>query len=298
MVVLWYQDPEFLCTSNRTIVPGDPPRPIGPGGDTQDVTSFHPGQLDWSPEAMPNILYVYKSPQRREDFYDSCQPKAAKEKLDAQGRIMMEEWPEPGKGPRPLLDYPHLPDRIGTNEWWWVLEAWRRYDPRIRWVDIQMRQCRRNRKSLTTMQHLETDGQEVSDDPEDELYSSSGHSVTGQEPLPEESFGRHADSFSSRFSQANSNRDSAIVAIGVSPSDLQTRPEQTRSANEAAVSDPLLERVAESLWMLHNSESLSDPPAPRYGSVNPAHQSSFAASEIRFPQRRNKDGQTYDDLSG
>ena len=31
------------------------------------------------------------------------------------------------------------PERIGTNEEWWVLEAWRRLDPRIQWTDIMMR---------------------------------------------------------------------------------------------------------------------------------------------------------------
>lgn len=40
---------------------------------------------------------------------------------------------DPNK-PQPLLDFKHLPDRVGTREFWWVFEAWRRYDPRIRFV--------------------------------------------------------------------------------------------------------------------------------------------------------------------
>ncbi|KAI4220926.1 MAG: hypothetical protein L6R36_007263 [Xanthoria steineri] len=135
MVVPWEQDPEFVRTSDWAIQPGgpttyNPPRPIGPSGAT-DVTSFHPGQWNWSPQNMPNILYVYMSPQRREDFYDSCRPKTAEEKRDAHGNTMYEQWPVPGSSPRKLLNYPHLPDQIGTREWWFVLEAWRRYDPRI-----------------------------------------------------------------------------------------------------------------------------------------------------------------------
>ncbi|KAL8913695.1 MAG: hypothetical protein Q9171_001545 [Xanthocarpia ochracea] len=104
---------------------------------------------------MPDILYLYKPPTERGEFYTSCRPKKARPKYDAQGNIMLERWPAPGTKPRPLLDYPHLPDRIGTKEWWWVFEAWRRYDPRIQWNDIHMRQYSPNRtRSHNTLQRL------------------------------------------------------------------------------------------------------------------------------------------------
>ncbi|KAL8856652.1 MAG: hypothetical protein Q9178_006719 [Gyalolechia marmorata] len=157
MAVRWEQTADFLRTSDRTIRPGgpssyNPPRRIGEGsGDnTQDVTDFHPG-----PENMPDILYVYKPPRERDEFYTNCRSKKARPKYDAQGNIMLERWPAPGTKPQPLLDYPHLPDRIGTKEWWWVLEAWRRYDPRIQWNDIYMRQYGPNRtRSHNTLQRL------------------------------------------------------------------------------------------------------------------------------------------------
>ncbi|KAL8881609.1 MAG: hypothetical protein Q9192_007761, partial [Flavoplaca navasiana] len=74
------------------------------------------------------ILYMYKSPQEREQFWKRASKPAPKYNGND---IVYEKWPVPGKKPGKLLDYPHLPDRIGTNEYWWVFEAWRRLDPRI-----------------------------------------------------------------------------------------------------------------------------------------------------------------------
>ncbi|KAI4243693.1 MAG: hypothetical protein L6R40_003306 [Gallowayella cf. fulva] len=126
-----------------------PPRPLG-RDDPSDVTSFHPGQWNWSPNRMPDILYVWRPPPERAIF----KPPGAKgvkhlppPKRDAQGSIMYERWPANPQSPRMLLDFKHLPDQIGTNEWWWVFEAWRRYDPRIRWIDILMRQYGPSRSS-------------------------------------------------------------------------------------------------------------------------------------------------------
>ena len=74
------------------------------------------------------ILFMYKSPQEREQFWKSTLKPGPKYNRND---IVYEKWPGPGKEPGKLLDYPHLPDRIGTNEYWWVFEAWRRLDPRI-----------------------------------------------------------------------------------------------------------------------------------------------------------------------
>ncbi|KAL8671823.1 MAG: hypothetical protein Q9168_003683 [Polycauliona sp. 1 TL-2023] len=102
---------------------------------------------------MPDILYVYKCPAERTEFHKSVGRKANPKKNG--GQIVYEQWPKLGKRPRALLDYPLLPDRIGTQESWWVYEAWRRLDPRISWNDIHMRQYGPNRgKEPNTLQRF------------------------------------------------------------------------------------------------------------------------------------------------
>ncbi|KAL8720703.1 MAG: hypothetical protein Q9225_002469 [Loekoesia sp. 1 TL-2023] len=158
----WDESPEFLATSDWTIAPGghthyDPPRRVGKGGP-QDVTSFHPGyvssspeppikltllrQANWSEQHMPDILYVFKPPQGWINFKQSHTKRRhlPPPKKDDDGKTIYEQWPKDPVNPEPLLDFKHLPDRIGTRDYWWVYEAWRRYDPRIRWKDIFMRQ--------------------------------------------------------------------------------------------------------------------------------------------------------------
>ena len=41
--------------------------------------------------------------------------------------------------------------QIGSCEHWWVMESWRRLDPRIRWIDIHMRIEPPNRPSIDTL---------------------------------------------------------------------------------------------------------------------------------------------------
>ncbi|KAL8865476.1 MAG: hypothetical protein Q9198_009305, partial [Flavoplaca austrocitrina] len=95
---------------------------------------------------------MYRSPQEREQFWKSTSKPAPKYNGND---IVYEKWPVPGKEPQKLLDHPHLPDRIGTNEYWWVFEAWRRLYPRITWDDIFMRQYGPNRTSSSnTVQRL------------------------------------------------------------------------------------------------------------------------------------------------
>lgn len=118
------------------------------------------------------ILYVYKSPEERDKYFKEAERRPVPKYIG--NDVMYEKWPVEGKDPRPLLDFPHLPDQVGTNEWWWVFEAWRRLDPRItsvfhypegpintqltsskRWKDIHMRQYGPNRKAhWNTIQKL------------------------------------------------------------------------------------------------------------------------------------------------
>lgn len=62
---------------------------------------------------------------------------------------MRERWPRAGEPVRNMLNFEILPDRvstpsptvntkadnsqIGSQEHWFVIEAWKRLDPRIRW---------------------------------------------------------------------------------------------------------------------------------------------------------------------
>ncbi|KAL8993030.1 MAG: hypothetical protein Q9169_006651 [Polycauliona sp. 2 TL-2023] len=94
---------------------------------------------------MPDIIYVYKCPEERKDFLKRFPGKAPPKRIG--GKIMYEKWPRSNqKKLRVLRDYPHLPDQIGTNEYWWAYEAWKRLDPRISWGDIHMRQYGPSRK--------------------------------------------------------------------------------------------------------------------------------------------------------
>ncbi|KAL8786935.1 MAG: hypothetical protein Q9213_002477 [Squamulea squamosa] len=163
MAIPWEQTSLFVRTSDRRILPGGPTaynplRPTGVGHngvDVIDVTSFHPGQWDWNPTYLPEILYVYMSPKARDDFYNNSHPKEAPPKYDAEGNEILERWPETGQPPRPLLDYPHLPDQVGAQESWWVFETWKRLDRRITWKDIHMRQYGPNRTATdNTIQKL------------------------------------------------------------------------------------------------------------------------------------------------
>ena len=58
---------------------------------------------------------------------------------------------KPQKPREPLLDFPTLPDIIGTQEPWWYFEAVRRIDPRIRWIDITMRMTLEGRPSENSL---------------------------------------------------------------------------------------------------------------------------------------------------
>ncbi|KAL8945792.1 MAG: hypothetical protein Q9222_007717 [Ikaeria aurantiellina] len=125
MAIPWDQTPEFLRTSDRTIHPGGPTR------------------------------YTWQDFKRRPKVKGNRAARLPPEKKLPNGEPMYEQWPEEGKKTQVLLDFKHLPDQIGTNEYWWVFEAWRRLDPRIRWRDIWMRQKAGNRTLSSTGNSIE-----------------------------------------------------------------------------------------------------------------------------------------------
>ena len=79
------------------------------GNSLNDVTSFHPGQRQWSINNLPDILYVLRPPPEWHTFMKSAKPV---QKADAYNNPMFEQYPEPGKSPRPMLDYKILPDKV------------------------------------------------------------------------------------------------------------------------------------------------------------------------------------------
>ena len=104
-------------------------------------------------------MYVLKAPSGWDKFRRSSPPA---QKKDANGNRMFERYDrpleydkdgkqKPQKSREPLLDFPVLPDVIGTQEPWWYFEAVRRIDPRIRWIDITMRMALEGRPSENSL---------------------------------------------------------------------------------------------------------------------------------------------------
>ncbi|KAL9016788.1 MAG: hypothetical protein Q9185_005875 [Variospora sp. 1 TL-2023] len=112
MTMAWEQTPEYIQTSNWTQTPGDPAN------------------------YGSQVLYVLKPPPVWNRYRSARLPGP---KIDQHGRVTYEKWPKDPKKPEPLLDFPHLPDQIGSQEWWFIFEAWRRFEPRARWKDFTMR---------------------------------------------------------------------------------------------------------------------------------------------------------------
>ena len=55
------------------------------------------------------VMYVLEPTQAWKDF--KALPKPA-QKLDHNGQPMWEKWPQVGERPRPILDFPVLPDNV------------------------------------------------------------------------------------------------------------------------------------------------------------------------------------------
>lgn len=83
------------------------------------MTDIVPGQEEWSILNLPEILYTFRSPQKRRRKYPPVPRK-----------------PNPRPGGRPLKVLECLPDRISNNVEEFKVEAWMRQDPRIQLSDI------------------------------------------------------------------------------------------------------------------------------------------------------------------
>ncbi|MCJ1412795.1 hypothetical protein MMC19_006894 [Ptychographa xylographoides] len=143
----WDQTAMYLLATDTDALPGAPTEYITPrrvGNSPQDVTDFHPGQSNITEEHLHEIFYVLEPTQAWKLFANSARPA---KKRSANGGILYEREPEPGKSRRALLDFKALPDRIGTNEKFF----WRRIDGRIRWVDITMRMDQINRPTANAL---------------------------------------------------------------------------------------------------------------------------------------------------
>ena len=83
------------------------PRRIG--SSPTDVTSFHPGQQHWTKHSMPDILYQLGPTAEWHVFRASRLPP---QKVDANGDLVFEAYPEGNGAPRPLLGFKVLPDKV------------------------------------------------------------------------------------------------------------------------------------------------------------------------------------------
>lgn len=66
----------------------------------EDVTSFHPGQANWSRDNMPDIMYVLKAPPLRATFRGRPDQKS-----DADDKPVFEANPREGVPARPIVDF-------------------------------------------------------------------------------------------------------------------------------------------------------------------------------------------------
>ena len=92
------------------------------------TTSSFPNSDEWSLENLPEILFYLKLPKSE---YEG-QPI---ELLEENGKVV-----KVGKDGKPLRAFPILPRHISVEVEGWMVEAWRRLDPRITYADILDRQ--------------------------------------------------------------------------------------------------------------------------------------------------------------
>jgi hypothetical protein len=90
-------------------------------------TSYFPHQEEWSEDNLPDILFYLKPPKSE---YEG-QPVSIL--LDDDGDVVWNDG-------KPLKDFPILPRQISLEVQGWLIEAWRRIDPRITYPDILDRQ--------------------------------------------------------------------------------------------------------------------------------------------------------------
>lgn len=92
------------------------------------TTSSFPNSDKWSLKNLPEILFYLKLPKSE---YEG-QPI---ELLEEDGKVV-----KVGKDEKPLRAFPILPRHISVEVEGWLVEAWRRLDPRITYADILDRQ--------------------------------------------------------------------------------------------------------------------------------------------------------------
>lgn len=100
------------------------------------TNSAHPHSDEWSEEDLPEILFYLKPPKSE---FEGKPVQLLKEN----GQLV-KVWGEN----RPLKDFPILPRRIALDVPGWMVEAWRRLDPRITYGDILDRQIADPAKGL------------------------------------------------------------------------------------------------------------------------------------------------------
>ena len=111
----WDQQPFFQALTRVRGPPGskntyDEPRPQGFHGG-QDRTAFIFGQVEVTEYHWPDIMYMLRPPEEREEYLRATRPPNL---TDQFGWIMYEKWPVEGRGLRPLRLLPGLPDTVGT----------------------------------------------------------------------------------------------------------------------------------------------------------------------------------------
>ena len=79
------------------------------GNSPQDVTSFHPGQAQWSLDRLPDVMYILRPPPEWETFSKSSLPR---QKLDAQGFPIWVDHPKRSGQQCELLDFDILPTKV------------------------------------------------------------------------------------------------------------------------------------------------------------------------------------------
>lgn len=100
------------------------------------VTTPFPHSDEWSEENLPEILFYIKPP-RSPYQGQAVQP------------LMEEGKPVMAQNGNQLRDLPVLPRRISLDVPGWLVEAWRRTDPRINYADILDRQIEDHKLKLT-----------------------------------------------------------------------------------------------------------------------------------------------------
>ena len=110
-----------------------------PESDALKTSSF-PHDNEWSEDNLPDILFYIKPPKSE---YEGQAVGLLKEN----GEVV-----KVGKQQKPLRDFPILPRHISLEVPGWLIEAWRRIDPRITYPDILDRQTADHKLGLKKLE--------------------------------------------------------------------------------------------------------------------------------------------------